>query len=200
MSVNVLIIPEDFRKDQFVLKPIIEKMMASLDVRARVQVCMDPLLGGVGEALKWHRIREIVDRYKGMVRVFLLIVDRDCDVGRREQLDSLEQKAVAALAGTDRCFLAEHAWQELEVWVLAGVSDLPNEWQWSDIRGHCDPKENYYDPYAQQHNVHTGPYGGREVLSRKAAANYQRIRQLCQQDVGALEDRIRAALETGQCP
>lgn len=200
MSINVLIIPEDFRKDQFVLKPIIEKMMISLNVSARVQVCMDPLLGGVGEALKWQRISDIVERYRGMVRIFLLVVDRDCDVDRRAKLDNLEQKAGIALAGTNRCFLAEHAWQELEVWVLAGVSDLPKHWQWNEIRGDCDPKEHYYEPYAEQQNAYAGPYGGREILARKAAANYQRIRQLCVHDVGALEDRIRAALETGQCP
>jgi hypothetical protein len=200
MSVNMLIIPEDFRKDQFVLKPIVEKMMASLGVRARVQVCMDPLLGGVGEALKWERMQAIVDRYRGMVRMFLLIVDRDCDEGRKARLDALEGRAEVALAGTDRCFLAENAWQELEVWVLAGVSDLPNGWNWREIRRDCNPKENYYVLYAQRQNAHTGPYGGREVLAKKAALNYQRIRQLCVEDVAALEERVRTALQTGRCP
>jgi len=48
---NVLIIPEDFRKDQYILKPIIEKMLAHMGLRARVRVYTDPKLGGVGEAL-----------------------------------------------------------------------------------------------------------------------------------------------------
>ncbi len=51
---NVLVIPEDFRKDQYVLKPIIQKMMQAIGLSARVEVCRDPLLGGVGEALKWE--------------------------------------------------------------------------------------------------------------------------------------------------
>jgi len=52
MSTNVLVIPEDFRTDQYVLKPIIERMMANIGVRACVRVCMAPKLGGLGEALK----------------------------------------------------------------------------------------------------------------------------------------------------
>lgn len=60
---NVLVIPEDFRKDQYVLKPIIKAMMAQLGKpRAKVRVCSDPLLGGVTEALKWDRIKQILQR------------------------------------------------------------------------------------------------------------------------------------------
>ncbi len=68
---NVLIIPEDFRKDQYILKPIVEALMAAIDKpHANVRVCQDPLLGGVAEALKWDRIKEILSRYQGMVQVF----------------------------------------------------------------------------------------------------------------------------------
>ncbi|WP_133511082.1 hypothetical protein [Candidatus Thiosymbion oneisti] len=197
MSVNVLIIPEDFRKDQHVLKPIIEKMMASIGVRARVRVCMDPKLGGIGAALKWEHMQKIVNRYRGMTRVFLLIVDRDCDENRRAKLDTLEQKAETLLAGTDCYFLAENAWQELEVWVLAGMSDLPKDWHWQEIRQECDPKENYYVPYARQRNVDKDPHAGREPLAKKAATNYLRIRRLCPEDVATLETRIRVVLGTG---
>ena len=192
MSINVLIIPEDFRKDQFVLKPVIERMLAHLGIRARVQVCMDPLLGGVGEALKWSRIETILKRYRGMVRLFLLIVDRDCDPNRRASLDAIEQKALDAFTGSDRRLLAENAWQELEVWVLAGVTDLPKDWSWTEVRGDCDPKERFYLPYARLRGLDKAPYEGREPLARQAAANLSRIRQLCPEDVARLEQRIQA--------
>lgn len=40
---KVLIIPEDFRKDQYILKPIVLAMLASLEQpNALVQVCQDP--------------------------------------------------------------------------------------------------------------------------------------------------------------
>ncbi len=194
MAVNVLIIPEDFPKDQWVLGPIVEKMMAAMNVKAKVRVCQNPRLQGVSEALKWERIEEIISLYRGMVRVFLLIVDRDCKVGRRTSLDNIEQLAGAQLAGTDRVFLAENAWQEVEVWVLAGERDLPADWAWAQVRAECDPKEQYYDAYARARGVLDAPHEGRQRLAAEAAANYPRIRSLCPEDVASLETRLRAAL------
>ena len=201
MAVNVLVIPEDFRKDQYVLKPIIEKMFAALGVRARVQICRDPLLGGVGEAMKRERIAEIIARYRGMTRVFLLIVDRDCDDTRRAKLDGIEAHAAGLLEGSQSVFIAEAAWQEIEVWVLAGIDHRPkrrvirSEWLWPNIRAHCDPKETYYEVVARDRGVQSAPYGGRIELATEAASNYARIRQLCPEDVGRLEQRVGAALK-----
>ena len=50
---RVLVIPEDFRNDQYLLKPLFERLFRSIGKpRTRVQVCQNPLLGGVDEALK----------------------------------------------------------------------------------------------------------------------------------------------------
>jgi hypothetical protein len=38
---NVLVIPEDFRKDQYVPKPILRKMMQSLGSKARVRSALE---------------------------------------------------------------------------------------------------------------------------------------------------------------
>lgn len=40
---NVLVIPEDFRKDQYMLKPIIEAMLKAKGKMVKVRVCQDPL-------------------------------------------------------------------------------------------------------------------------------------------------------------
>ena len=89
---TVLVVPEDFRKDQFILKPLLSRLLASLGKpRATVRICQDPLLGGVEEALKTERIAEIVDRYGGRVQVILLCIDRDGNPGRRRRLDQLEK-------------------------------------------------------------------------------------------------------------
>ena len=57
---TILIVPEDFRRDQFILKPLFSRLFASLGKpNAIVRVCQDPLLGGVGEALKSERLSEI---------------------------------------------------------------------------------------------------------------------------------------------
>ena len=155
--------------------------------RAKVQVCKDPLLRGVTEALKWERIQEILDRYR-MVQMFLLIVDRDGVEGRRTALDALETRAVTILA-TDCVFLAENAWQEVEVWLLAG-HDLPKDWRWQEIRQDPNSKETYFLPFAQQRGVVDGPGQGRKTLAREAAGKYTRIRSLCPEDIARLEQRL----------
>ena len=86
---------------------------------ARVRVCEDPVLGGVSEALKSIHLSDIVERYKGMTDFFILCVDRDGDVSRRERLDQIEAEF------TEQNFLAENAWEELETWTLAGLSLPP---------------------------------------------------------------------------
>jgi len=136
-------------------------------------ICREPLLGGIGEALKWGRIREIIDDNRGMIDLFLLVVDRDCKENRRQRLDNIEAKAKELLQDTDCCLIAENAWQEIEVWVLAGMRDLPKDWAWADIRAECNPKETYYDFFAQQRGVYAAAAEGRDVLGKAAAANYK---------------------------
>jgi len=186
MSYRVLVIPEDFRKDQYVLEPIISRMFEAIGKKARVIVCRDPLLGGVDQALRWERIEEIVNRYRGMIECFLLVIDRDGKPGRRASLDHLETR-VAEIAPGKR-FLGENAWQEVEVWLLAG-HDLPADWAWKDVRAHDNPKEAYYRRFAEQRGVAAEPAEGRGTLGREAAARYSRIRQLCD-EVAALERRL----------
>jgi len=187
---KVLVIPEDFRKDQYILKPIIEAMFQTIGLRrANVRVCQDPLLGGISQALKWERISEILDLYRSYVDVFLLIVDRDGEPGRRVALDNLEQKAKEHLAA-GRFFLAENAWQEVEVWIMAG-HDLPKGWAWRDIRQERDSKEAFFLPFAKERNQLDGPGQGRKTLAQQAAANYRRVRALCPEDIAALEERLK---------
>ena len=195
---NVLIIPEDFRKDQYILKPVISKLLSLAGKpKAKLRVCLDPLLGGVGEALKWERIEEIIDMYP-MVQLFLLVVDRDGKSGRRTALDGIEKKADAKFTvlgtATSRTLLAENAWQEIEVWALAGV-EMPKEWAWKDVRAEVNPKEVYFEKLAKQRGLLDEPGQGRVTLGREAALNYSRIKSLCKEDVAALEKRVRHFLQ-----
>ena len=191
---RVLIIPEDFRKDQYIVKPIIEAMMAWLErPRTSVQVLTDPNLGGVERALNWAELEPIVRRYQGMVDLFLLCVDRDNNEHRRSRLDHIEVQAASVL-GAGRLFLAENAWQELEVWALAG-NERPTEWAWQDIRNHRDPKEAYFAPLASRRGLSDGPGEGRRALGIEAGRNYRAVRHLCQEDVQQLEQRIAAHLQ-----
>ncbi len=78
-----------------------------------------------------------------MYSLFLLCVDRDGYEGQRAQLDHLEQQA-SSMLDTGKCFLAENAWQEVEVWVLAG-HDMLDGRSWKEIRAEVNPKEGATD-------------------------------------------------------
>ena len=185
---KVLVIPEDFRNDQYILKPLFERLLQSAGKpHARVRVCQDPPLGGVGEALKVERLKDIVAQYDGMTDLFVLCVDRDGDRGRRGRLDRIE----AELGKDGQAFLAGEAWEEVETWVLAGL-DLPKDWRWRDVRAEVQVKERYFAPLARERGVADGPGGGRKALGEEAARNLPAIRGKCREDFDTLARRVEA--------
>ena len=182
---KVLVIPEDFRNDQYLLKPLFERLFAAMGQRnARIRVCRDPLIGGVDEALKPDRIQEVVDQHCGMTDIFILCVDRDGEQGRRRRLDRIEGEF-----GNGRAFLAENAWEEIETWALAGL-DLPTTWRWADVRAEIHVKETYFDVLARDRGVADGPGGGRKALGEEAALRIPAIRRKCREDFDALARRL----------
>lgn len=186
---NILIIPEDFRKDQYILKPLFSRLFRSIGKpRVRIEICLDPLLGGVGEALKRERIVEVVEKHEGMTDIFILCVDRDGDTNRRQRLNHIEGEF-----GNTRIFLAENAWEEIETWVLAGL-DLPRDWQWSDVRAEIQVKEIYFEPLVDQRNLSAAPGGGRKPLAEEASHRINAIRQKCREDFDALARRLEAVV------
>jgi hypothetical protein len=190
---RVLVIPEDFTKDQYMLKPLIEAMFSTLGKpTAIVRVCQDPRFHGVDQLLDWEQLQPVLMRYQGMIDIFLICVDRDGKEGRRASLDRLEQLAEEAAPG--RIVLAANAWQEIEVWVLAGHT-LPKGWNWKTIRQEMHPKENYYLPFAEQRSVLDEPAQGRKRLAEEAARQYKRVRTRCPEDFAHLEARLAERLE-----
>ncbi len=189
---NVLIIPEDFRKDQYILKPLFHRLFRRLGARnVNIDICREPLLGGVGEALKTEPIVEIIRDNRGMTDIFILCVDRDGVAGRRQRLDDIEAEIQARFGDRVR-FYAENAWQELETWVLAGL-DLPGEWRWADVRAEIHVKEQYFEPLAVQRGVANSQGGGRKTLSEEAPRRIPSIRQKCPEDFDALARRLETA-------
>ena len=192
---KVLIVPEDFSKDQFILKPLFSRLFASIGKpRAKVRVCHDPLLGGVDEALKVERIAEIVDRYGGEVRIIILCVDRDGKPGRRLRLANVERKIETRIEtrfvdGPN--FLAADAWEEIEAWALAGL-DLPADWRWAVVRADVQVKERYFDRLAESLGLAEDRGGGRERLGNIAARRINAIRQKCPEDFDNLARRLEA--------
>ena len=183
---KVLVIPEDFRKDQHFLKPLFSRLIRGIvGPKARVRVCQT-LLGGIEESLKTERLEEIFEQYRGKANVFVLCVDRDGVASRRNRLDRLE-----AEFGNGQVFLAENAWEELETWLLAGLN-LPADWRWQDVRAEVHVKETYFEPLAEERDVSDSPGGGRKILGEEASRNIRAIRQKCPEDFDYLANRIEA--------
>ena len=198
---KTLIIPEDFRNDQYLLKPIFTRLFRNMGVRPRVTVCNDPLLGGIGEALKVEQMREIVQKYRGKADLFILCVDRDGapKVGApniRQRLNRIEESMRCEL-GDRRFFLAECAWEEVETWALAGL-DLPSDWRWSEVRAEIQVKETYFDPLVKSRGLSGSRGGGRVVLGEEASHRISAIRQKCPDDFDALANRIQSAIRPAQ--
>ena len=186
---NVLVIPEDFLNDQYILKPLFARLLQRIGASsARVWVCQNPRLGGIGEALKSERVDEIVTKYQGMMDILILCVDRDGVLGRRQRLDDIE----AEFQGRS-VFLAENAWEEIETWVLAGL-DLPTDWSWKDVRAEVHVKETYFEPLADRHGLSDSPGGGRQTLGEEASRRISAIRQKCPQDFDVLARRLEATV------
>ena len=187
---NVLIIPEDSRKDKYVLLPLFRALFKSLGKsKVRVRICEDPVLGGVGESLKSKNIEQIIQQYKGMTDIFILCIDRDGNETRQKKLDQRENKF-------GESFLAVNAWEEIEIWVLAGIKNLPDEWpSWSIIRAEVHVKENYFDKLAVKYGITQTPGDGRKELANKAAREINRIRQLCPEDFDNLAKRLEAIIK-----
>ena len=186
---NVLIIPEDFRNDQYILKPLFARLFRRLGVRSiEIEVCQNPLLGGVGNALNLNNLANIVSKRCGMYDLFILCVDRDGEAGRRQRLDEIEREFGSR-------FLAENAWEELETWVLAGL-DLPPQWRWQDVRAEIHVKEQYFEPLATERGLSGTLGGGRKQLGDEASRNIPAIRQKCPEDFDHLAQRLQIIAST----
>lgn len=172
-------------------------MMETIGKPANVRICREPRLGGVEEALKWDNLKTIIERYKYRTDLFILCIDRDNEEYRNVRLQNLEEQAKQALTKTreKKLFVTVQAEQEVEVWLLAG-QNLPKEWSWSDVRSERDPKEKYFEPFAEQRGYKKIDRAkdkvdrARAELGKEAATRYDRVRQLCP-EVAALEKRIR---------
>jgi hypothetical protein len=193
VSFNVLVIPEDFTKDEHVLKPLVEQIMRENGrPNANVLVCRDPNFGGIGEALKIDRLRkDVIDRYP-MVHLFLLLVDRDGHAGREQAAAGIETTLSHEMMGQNRRFLAEIARQEVEVFVLAG-HDLPPDWRWQEIRADPDVKNTFFQRFVAHKGTGKLPHDGRKKLMAESVRNWARIKNRCQEDVGSLLARISIA-------
>lgn len=101
---KVLVIPEDPRLDQYILKPVVERIFADLRKSPRVTVLSNPRLRGVAEALNRDILADIVATYP-MNNLFLVIVDRSMskNASRSRSSKRRHPSSIPAKAGLGPC-------------------------------------------------------------------------------------------------
>lgn len=186
---RVLVIPEDPTHDEQILKPVVERVFRELGrPRAHVQVLKDPCMRGVQQALASETVDEILGTYR-MADLFLLIVDRDCEVGRHGAVASRESQA----AQRDKTLIGCLAVEEVEVWALALHADELSQ-RWSDVRKECHPKERFFDPLVESKGWGLSKGKGRSAAMAALAGQWKALKQRCP-EVRRLEEAVAAWLE-----
>jgi hypothetical protein len=190
MSYNVLVIPEDFTKDEHILKPLIKRVLSeSGKANAVVEVCRNPNFQGISEATKLERLRnEVVRRYP-MVNLLILFVDRD---GRRERELALQELATHLVNDlkAEQHFLTEVARQEVEIFPVAG-HDLDEGVHWNTVRSDPDVKNTYFRRLVKREGVEGHPHDGRKKLMVEAMKRWGRICSRCPEETINLVERIK---------
>lgn len=195
---NVLVIPEDPTHDQYILKPIVEQLFRDLERPVRVDVLSrlpaddadkrpTGRPSGVDHALDQKTVAAIVDDYRGMVDLFLLLVDRDCN--RRRNVERARDREVEHAARLVACL----AWEEVEVWMLALHVDKI-EAAWKNVRAECDPREAFAEPLLQREGWQ-GPGRGRKAAMRALATQWRPLLSRCP-ELAELSQRVAAWLAT----
>lgn len=180
---KVLIIPEDPTNDSFIIKPVIEAILADLGRRARVDMLRDPQLRGTSDALDTAMVKRIVEE-NPMEDLFVLVVDRDCN------RKGTESKAQARATEHEGRLLACVARQEVEVWMLALHAEKI-ERPFREVREECDPKELFAEPLLDRLGPRVGPGAGRKAAMRALAGNIRSLMARCD-ELGGLRAQIDA--------
>jgi hypothetical protein len=180
--VKVLVVLEDPTLDQYIVKPIVEKMFDSLSQTAQVDVLTNPYMRGV---------KDVFDQIDGIVEdnpvdLFLIVIDRDCDrENHTEKLRIRVERHEETMVG---CLARE----EVEVWMLAAQNNLPASW--GEIRRHCDPKEHFAEPWLAANGFTSADVGhGRKRAMQALPTNFKRVLSRCD-ELRELSAELRARL------
>lgn len=181
---KVLVIPEDPTLDQYILKPIVERILTELGKTARVQVLTNPRLRGIAQALDPAIIADVVRTYP-MVDLFLVMVDRDGDPKRPSLATRLE--------GTQPHLFVCLAIEELEVWMLAAHRETLST-PWSEIREEPHPKERFAHPFLAERAPKLDPGQGRSWAMRELGGKWKGVLSACE-ELDGLKQRIHEWLQ-----
>lgn len=188
MSFKVLVIPEDPTHNGYILKPLVQAIVADAGrPRAQVTVLTNPHLGGYDHALRAVK-EDLADRY-GFWDLWLFMPDADrASAAAMLALESeLSARGVRLL-----CCPAE---PETEIYACAGYRATLGL-GWDQARQHTKFKEVIFDPLLARHGDVRRAGGGRDRMVAEALKNYPLLLQLCP-ELRTLRERLTALLRQG---
>ena len=181
MSFKVLVIPEDPTNNGYILKPLVEAILA--DARkpnAKVTVLSNPHVGGFDQAKEALR-GTLVDKYSFM-DLWIFIPDADCATfGVMDSLEvDLRTRGVSLL-----CCAAQ---PEVEIFAcVARRGDIGMSWE--EVRKHPKMKEIVFEDIRRKFGNVNSAGGGRASLIIESIKNMPLLYSLCP-ELKRLRDRI----------
>jgi hypothetical protein len=171
LSFRVLVIPEDPTYNGYILKPLVQRILAECGKpNAKVMVLTNPKADGYEHAKAL--LDEVFQRYKNQ-DLMLFLPDADGN-DRSNEFTHLRGKALQC-GVTLICCAAE---QEVEVWLLAGHVDKLDR-SWRAVRDDASVKENVFMPFLREHGDARRAGGGRDLLIQQTLTNYNGLLERC---------------------
>ena len=185
MSLRILVIPEDPTYNGYILKPVVEMLLAEVGKpTARISVLSKPRLRGYDQAVDAVR-NDLVSLYRHM-DVWLFLPDGDR--ATPTAMSDLESH----LASQDVTLLCCPAVPEVEIYAcVAYQKEVPMAW--AKVRSHARLKEEVFEPLLKVHGNPRSPGGGREKMTLESVSRRDRFFQRCP-EMARLRDRIRAVI------
>jgi hypothetical protein len=186
MSFKVLVIPEDPTNNGYILKPLVQAIMADAGKpNAKVDVLTNPKLGGYDHALKAIK-DELPHRY-GFWDLWIFIPD--ADRASLEAMVSLEKE----LAAKDITLLCCPAQPEVEIYACAAYR-TEVEGGWEAARQDRRMKEDIFEPLLRKHGDDRRAGGGRDLMIGQSLKNLPLLFQLCP-ELNRLRERIAEVIQ-----
>ena len=179
----MLVIPEDPVQNGYILKPLIEMVLAEAGKpAARVKVLSRPRLRGYDHAVQAVK-GDIVRLYRHM-DLWLFLPDRD-----RATPDAMSDLEVH-LARQSVKLLCCPAEPEVEIYAcVAYRKEIALDW--AEVRCHSRLKEDVFTPLLRAHGNRRSPGQGRERMTLASIKRPRSFFQLCP-EIADLRDRIAA--------
>jgi hypothetical protein len=187
MSFKVLVIPEDPTHNGYILKPLVEAILADAGKpSAKVTVLANPRLEGYDHAVT--AIREDLPKSYGFWDLWIFIPD--ADRAKSDAMAALERE----LAAQRIKLLCCPAQPEVEIYACVAYRD-EIAGGWKAAREDTRFKEDIFVPLLEERGDARRAGGGRDLMIAESLTNRQALYQLCP-ELKILRDRIVASLET----